>query len=208
MAVLAVLKAGGAYVPLDPTYPRERLLQVLEDTAAPILVAHAATRDRLLPVTNARVVWLDDDRHQIAERPDTNPESGVAPDNLLYVIYTSGSTGRPKGIALSHRALVNLIRGTSTRWPRAAGSCSSRSLGFDASFHEMFAAWASGRYLAMIPEHWRRDPSELDGVSSNDGRSRPRSCRSSSLHQWAEAGGGDARALASLRHLITTASSS
>ena len=47
VAVLAVLKAGGAYVPLDPTYPRERLLQMLEDTAAPVVVSHAATRDRL-----------------------------------------------------------------------------------------------------------------------------------------------------------------
>ena len=203
VAVLAVLKAGGAYVPLDPTYPRERLLQMLEDTSAPVVVSHAATRDRLPPIALARLVWLDADRHRIAGQPDTNPESGVAPDNLLYVIYTSGSTGRPKGIALSHRALVNLVWWNLVTLAEGRGMLQFAPLGFDASFHEMFAAWASGRYLAMIPEHWRRDPSELISYLERwpvETAILPVVV----LHQWAEARQGDSRALGALRHLVTT----
>ncbi|HEX8273629.1 MAG TPA: amino acid adenylation domain-containing protein [Longimicrobiaceae bacterium] len=59
VAVLAVLRAGGAYVPLDPSYPAERLALVLEDTAAPILLAHSSLRASLPPCA-ADVVWLDE----------------------------------------------------------------------------------------------------------------------------------------------------
>lgn len=31
MAILGVLKSGGAYVPLDPSYPKERLMFMMED---------------------------------------------------------------------------------------------------------------------------------------------------------------------------------
>ncbi|KAF9918116.1 hypothetical protein BGZ65_012602, partial [Modicella reniformis] len=31
IGILAILKAGGAYVPLDPTYPKARLISILED---------------------------------------------------------------------------------------------------------------------------------------------------------------------------------
>ncbi|WP_031282216.1 condensation domain-containing protein, partial [Photorhabdus temperata] len=41
VALLAVLKAGGAYVPLDSTYPSERLVYILNDTAPSVVLADA-----------------------------------------------------------------------------------------------------------------------------------------------------------------------
>jgi amino acid adenylation domain-containing protein len=38
IGVLGVLKAGGTCVPLDPSYPRERLVFMLEDTHTPVLL--------------------------------------------------------------------------------------------------------------------------------------------------------------------------
>ncbi|AKQ66004.1 Non-ribosomal peptide synthetase [Myxococcus hansupus] len=47
VALLGVLKAGAAYVPLDPAYPRERLLGMLEDSGAAVLLTHARHQDVL-----------------------------------------------------------------------------------------------------------------------------------------------------------------
>jgi len=92
-ALLAILKAGGAYVPLDPVYPAQRLVQILEDARAPLLVTQRRVRDKL-PGETAPVVLLDDDADAIAAEGDARPASGASPDDLAYVIYTSGSTGQ------------------------------------------------------------------------------------------------------------------
>ncbi|KAF9958985.1 hypothetical protein BGZ65_000977 [Modicella reniformis] len=47
IAASAVLKAGGAYVPLDPTYPRDRLVGILEDAKPAILLADTIGHDTL-----------------------------------------------------------------------------------------------------------------------------------------------------------------
>ncbi len=160
VGMLAILKAGGAYVPLDPAYPVERLLFMLEDAQAPVLV----TEQRLveeLPGRSTRVVCLDRDWKSIAQQKTNNPVSGVTAANPAYVIYTSGSTGRPKGIALSHRALMNLIEWHFSVHSKEARTLQFASLSFDASFHEIFATWCSGGTLFIATETERIDTASL-----------------------------------------------
>ncbi|MBW4570976.1 MAG: amino acid adenylation domain-containing protein [Tolypothrix carrinoi HA7290-LM1] len=159
IAVLAILKAGGAYVPLDPAYPQERLAFMLEDTRSKVLLTQSRLRSHL-PESD-RVFCIDEQWEVIAQQPSTNPASPVQPSNLLYVIYTSGSTGRPKGITLSHQALGNLIYWHLETMKQGVGVLQFASLSFDASFHEMFAAWCSGGTLYMIPESLRLDVEKL-----------------------------------------------
>ncbi|KAF9969225.1 hypothetical protein BGZ65_012136, partial [Modicella reniformis] len=107
VGVLAILKAGGAYVPLDPTYPKERLISILED-ARPIIalvdnVGHTILKDAKLNQPRQKdhgdetpIVLIDINEKRSS--PHTNPElPGLTPNHLTYVIYTSGSTGKPKG---------------------------------------------------------------------------------------------------------------
>ena len=202
IAVLAVLKSGGACVPLDHTLPRQRLAWMLADTAAPVILAHQPTVQSL-PDHHARVVCIDADWDQIAGEPDSAPSSGLHPDHLFYAIYTSGSTGRPKGIGLSHRVLTNLICWNLATLPWRKGMLQFASLGFDASFHEMFAAWCSGRVVVMIPDGWRRDAAELLEYLGK----RPVETAILPvvvLQQWAEHAAGHADRLACFQDIVTT----
>ncbi|HSU82502.1 MAG TPA: condensation domain-containing protein, partial [Thermoanaerobaculia bacterium] len=120
VATLAVVAAGGAYVPLDPAYPRERLAFLLRSSAAPVLV----TEERWLPMLSemlselpdrkVAVLCLDGPSAETAgeEEGREAPLPAVAATGLAYVMYTSGSTGEPKGVAVTHRGVVRLVRGT------------------------------------------------------------------------------------------------
>src|SRR5438093_4662533 len=60
VGLLGILKAGGAYVPLDPAYPKERLLFMLEDSGAPVLLTQEPLRSCFkFQTANCRVVCLD-----------------------------------------------------------------------------------------------------------------------------------------------------
>ncbi|HSF43042.1 MAG TPA: non-ribosomal peptide synthase/polyketide synthase [Thermoanaerobaculia bacterium] len=162
VGVLGILRAGAGYLPLDPAYPADRLAFMLADAAVPLLL----TEERLegtLPAGQAAVVRLDADWEEIEGAPDLPPAGPVSDLALGYVIYTSGSTGRPKGVALAHRPLRNLLDWHLATLLGGARTLQFASLSFDASFHEMFAAWGTGGSVAIVPEELRRDIPALAG---------------------------------------------
>jgi amino acid adenylation domain-containing protein len=160
VGVLGILKAGAAYVPLDPSYPLDRLAYMLEDAGVRVLVTQEPLAG-MLPVADRRLVLLDRDRASL-EAESAEPLAGTLhPDLLAYVIYTSGSTGRPKGIGLSHRALTNLLEWHLPLLLGGVRTLQFAALSFDASFHEMFAAWYTGGTLVIVPEALRRDRAGL-----------------------------------------------
>jgi amino acid adenylation domain-containing protein len=156
VAVLATLRAGGAYVPFDPAYPDERLALMAEDSALRVLLTTRELAPRFARLST-RIVCLDDVLHD----GDAAPAVRVDPSHLAYVMYTSGSTGRPKGIGLPHRCLTNLIEWHLQTLGGGARTLQFASLSFDASFHEMAAAWCSGGTLYLVPEAIRADSQAL-----------------------------------------------
>ena len=144
---LAILKAGGAYLPLDPTYPKERLMFLLKDAEARILVTGHSMVDGLA-AQSEYVVTLDAEGRLLAHAQYAFEPYAVEmkPQNLAYVIYTSGSTGQPKGVELTHEGLNNLVV-----WHRHAFSVSPRdrasqlaALSFDAAVWEIWPYLTSG----------------------------------------------------------------
>ena len=153
VALWAVQKAGGACVPLDPTYPRERLAFMAGDSAAVVVLSSADLVARL-PKGQARIVRIDADAGDWADRPPTPPLRSTRPEHLAYLIYTSGSTGRPKGVMLTHRGLVNHHLAVVALYRLAPGDRVLQfcSIGFDASIEEMFPTWAAGAAVVFRPE--------------------------------------------------------
>ncbi|OCW23265.1 non-ribosomal peptide synthetase, partial [Pseudomonas sp. S3E12] len=136
VAFLAVMKAGGVYVPLDIEYPRDRLLYMMQDSRAQLLLTHSSALQQL-PIPDGMQTLAIDRTEAWADYSDTAPAVKLHGDNLAYVIYTSGSTGLPKGVAVSHGPLVAHIIATGERYETSPADCELHfmSFAFDGS-HE------------------------------------------------------------------------
>ncbi|MBC8953403.1 non-ribosomal peptide synthetase [Xenorhabdus sp. PB62.4] len=175
VGLLAILKAGGAYVPLDPSYPAERLVYMLEDSAPVVLLTQATQADKLLrsePVisvplsvpipSSVPIVVLDTQAVLLAEQPTCNPDAralGLMPHHLAYVIYTSGSTGLPKGVMIEHRSVLRLIIDngfTDIRPDDCVAHCAN--IAFDASTWEIWSALLNGARLHIVSQSVLLDP--------------------------------------------------
>ena len=150
VALQGVLKSGAAFIVLDPDYPPERLQLMMEDSQMSLVITQNNLRD-IVSLGDEYIVSINDDREAIEAQPDTCPDSGVRPENIVYMIYTSGTTGTPKGVMVEHRNLVNLICAHN---PLMGISSESRvmnmmSLSFDAGLGEYFRTLAGGGSLYM-----------------------------------------------------------
>jgi amino acid adenylation domain-containing protein len=158
VALLGVLKAGGAYVPLDTAYPPERLIYMLEDSAAELVL----TQSRLAPAlegATARILPVDalEGKAQASALP---PVSRAVPENAAYVIYTSGSTGRPKGVVVPHANVARLFN-TTQGWFRFGERdvwTLFHSHAFDFSVWELWGALLYGGRLVVVPYLTSRSP--------------------------------------------------
>ncbi|MCP3062578.1 non-ribosomal peptide synthase/polyketide synthase [Myxococcus sp. K38C18041901] len=158
IAVLATLKAGAAFLPLDPSYPADRLALMLEDTGAPVVLAHSALVSALPPGLTARIVRIEEET-AVTSRPTHRPDVDMSPETNCYFVYTSGSTGRPKGIVMSHRAVGNMLWWLMKRAVKPdATTLQFASLNFDVSFQELFGTWCLGGKVLLINGSLRQDP--------------------------------------------------
>ncbi|HKR12409.1 MAG TPA: amino acid adenylation domain-containing protein [Pyrinomonadaceae bacterium] len=162
VAVLAVLKAGAAYVPLDPAYPDSRLVFMLENCGARVLLTTTRLAGGRLPQGTVRAICLDAQHEEIARESPHDPAIKVSGQNLIYVIYTSGSTGRPKGAGVTHRGSVNLVN-----WFVSEFELTERervlifsSFSFDLTQKDIFAPLTVGAQL-HFPTSALYDPAEL-----------------------------------------------
>jgi amino acid adenylation domain-containing protein len=158
VGALAILKAGGAYLPLDPSYPIERLMFVLKDSQAAIVVTGQCTVD-VLPVQPPHVVALDPEGQSALPVGSGKPSISPKMDDLAYIIYTSGSTGQPKGVEITHGGLLNLVswhQGAFRITPNDRAS-QLAALGFDAAVWEIWPYLTAGASVHLP-----------DGVAAND----------------------------------------
>lgn len=101
--ILGIWKAGAAYIPIDMNYPKERIVDILED-AKPCLVIHNLSENNDFSCKNISLEML---KERIDDFSKQNPNILIEQTQLAYVIYTSGSTGKPKGAMIEHIGMLN-----------------------------------------------------------------------------------------------------
>jgi amino acid adenylation domain-containing protein len=158
VVLLGILKAGAAYVPLDPSYPQERIDDILGDSQSRLLITRRSLAQRVPEQTC--VLWLDDQREELAANGAGKISVDVTGDNLAYVIYTSGSTGRPKGVLITHANVTRLLDATRHWFEFGERDVWALffSYAFDFSVWEMWGALLHGGRLVVVPHLTNRSP--------------------------------------------------
>jgi len=128
VAIYAVLMAGGVFVCLNPTTKYDKLVYVLRDCGAAVLISQRARRlplERLrADLAGLRVIMLDTPGEEGADSPAL-AEIFAAPPvgadlpriidiDLAALIYTSGSTGNPKGVMMTHLNMHSAVTSITT----------------------------------------------------------------------------------------------
>jgi len=153
VSLLGILKSGAAFVPMDPIYPVERLVFMLQNARASLVVTSEELLDRLSGYSGRRVC-LDREDSSIARESEQNPDNAMSAAQLAYMVFTSGSTGSPKGVMIDHQGLVNLTLAQIDAYDVRPGTrfLQTFSLGFDASIAQITRPLCAGATLQLAPE--------------------------------------------------------
>ena len=167
IGIMGVLKAGGTYLPIDPDYPSDRILFMLEDSSATVLLTQKKIESDMK--FKGEILYLDEDNTYLENR--SNLELVNQPENMAYIIYTSGTTGKPKGAMIEHRNVVRLMFndrmqydfGEKDVWTMFHSFC------FDFSVWEMYGALLYGGKLVVVPGLTAKDPKEYLRLLKKEG---------------------------------------
>ncbi|KAL6815888.1 hypothetical protein GGI42DRAFT_339017 [Trichoderma sp. SZMC 28013] len=159
VAMLAVLKAGCAFTALDVSHPTQRLLEIIEDTGAPILLVSAEQALRFNGLAGVPTLELSTDIFSSESTAAEPPAalSDVSPNHLMYTIFTSGSTGRPKGVMIEHGAWLTsaLAYGADQELNPSSRVLQFASYAFDMSLMEIFTTLIFGGCICVPDEEDR-----------------------------------------------------
>jgi amino acid adenylation domain-containing protein len=183
VAIHATLKADAVYVPLDTSSPVPRLLRIIEAADTPWIVAAGdvhAPLDALFKTPGfaaSHVLgWMSEDAcstdaamparwtaTDVSRSPAEPLDYDNASHDAAHILFTSGSTGAPKGVVITHDNVIGFIRwavryfGTS-RTDRISGH---PPLHFDLSTFDIFATFAGGAELHLVPPELNLLPHKL-----------------------------------------------
>ncbi|XP_022742120.1 putative acyl-activating enzyme 19 isoform X3 [Durio zibethinus] len=120
ISVLSVLKCGEAFLPLDPSWPRDRILSIVDSSNAALVVTCGSSFGKRGSEPLDQSHWLLECSCPVLR---FSMEESIEQHNIqlslvwpcenerrrlfCYVMYTSGSTGKPKGVCGTEQGLLN-----------------------------------------------------------------------------------------------------
>jgi amino acid adenylation domain-containing protein len=159
IAVIAILKTGAAYLALDHRQPPHRLREIVMESRIALAVTLTSTDGHAAIAGDVDLVFVDREAGGIALESNSNPRSGVTPDDLALVRYTSGSTGKPKGAMSVHRSITSRLSSLPLPDFVPADICLlNTSWGFGT---KLFYPLALGATVVVLPDDCVRNANRL-----------------------------------------------
>lgn len=139
-AQLGILKSGAAFCPLNIDAPPERVVFIINDVAAQVVVVSKELASKIPSECKATVLTVDfeDELSYDAGSSCETQHPQPAPEDLSYIMYTSGSTGTPKGVGISHGAATQALLAHDRHIPQFSRFLQFAAPTFDVSVFEIF----------------------------------------------------------------------
>lgn len=160
VTLLAIFKLGAAYLPIDPSFPKNRVVHILEDAKPSLIITSDSIRTEVGfdHLGNDIPIFCNDD-NTVDKKDQDQLETFPSKQDLAVVLYTSGSTGTPKGVRLTHR---NVICRLSWQWrvfPYEPNEvcCFKTALTFVDSIAEMWAPLLKGIPVVVVTKQTTQD---------------------------------------------------
>jgi amino acid adenylation domain-containing protein len=153
IGLIGALKANTIYVPLDRTHPETRLVYMLEDAGASLVLTDTQNlplAESLRKKTGQNIEIMDicsiyPDRPQ----PGETPRRQVYYREPAYILYTSGSTGKPKGVLQNHMNVMYYTRNWTEKFAITASDRMTLLTAFvhDGAVQDIWSALHNGASL-------------------------------------------------------------
>ncbi len=158
--MFGALKAGHSYIPVDTTFPRERVADIVEQSAPCLTVNLTETALSAAKVIDGgaleRILLEYDGRFDGVDR--------LADDHTVYTLFTSGTTGRPKGVQITARNIAAFDEGIAPWFDCGLTEgvfLNEISYSFDVSVCALYYALSRGFTLYTVDKQTLSDPKAL-----------------------------------------------
>ena len=164
--ITAIFHAGGIYVPVDVEFPKQRVMEILQDSTAEVIIASTDTIQTInelrdfLPALR-EVICID--QLEVMEPVQDISITKKSVDDLAYIIYTSGTTGKPKGVMIHQLGMINHLYGLIDILSLKEGDTIAQTASpcFDISVWQFLAALITGGRTFIIDKGVLQEPHRL-----------------------------------------------